>query len=54
MILENLSESLKNTLNKIAKSIFVDEKLVNEKFDATSELKLPLLINKLFYFLHPL
>ena len=30
MILENLSESLKNTLNKIAKSIFVDEKLVNE------------------------
>ncbi|MEK6982982.1 MAG: signal recognition particle protein Srp54 [Nanoarchaeota archaeon] len=30
MILEKLSDSLKNTLQKIAKSIFVDEKLINE------------------------
>ncbi len=30
MVLEKLSESLKNTLQKIAKSMFVDEKLVNE------------------------
>ncbi|MFC1697303.1 signal recognition particle receptor subunit alpha [Nanoarchaeota archaeon] len=30
MVLENLGESLKNTLSKIAKSIFVDEKLINE------------------------
>ena len=30
MVLEKLSESLKNTLEKIAKSLFVDEKLINE------------------------
>ncbi len=30
MVLDNLGESLKNTLSKIASSIFVDEKLVNE------------------------
>ena len=30
MVLEKLGDSLKNTLSKIAKSIFVDEKLVNE------------------------
>ena len=30
MVLEKLGDSLKNTLNKIAKSLFVDEKLVNE------------------------
>ncbi|MBI4452263.1 signal recognition particle protein [Candidatus Woesearchaeota archaeon] len=30
MILEKLSDSLKNTLSKIAKSLFVDEKLINE------------------------
>ena len=30
MVLEKLSESLKNTLQKIAKSLFVDEKLINE------------------------
>ena len=30
MVLEKLSESLKNTLQKIAKSMFVDEKLINE------------------------
>lgn len=30
MVLEKLSESLKGTLQKIAKSMFVDEKLVNE------------------------
>lgn len=30
MVLEKLSESLKGTLQKIAKSIFVDEKLINE------------------------
>ena len=30
MVLEKLSDSLKNTLQKIAKSVFVDEKLVNE------------------------
>jgi len=30
MALEKLSESLKNTLQKIAKSLFVDEKLINE------------------------
>ncbi len=30
MVLEKLGESLKNTLNKIAKSVFVDEKLINE------------------------
>ena len=30
MVLEKLSESLKGTLQKIAKSIFVDEKLLNE------------------------
>ena len=30
MVLEKLGDSLKNTLQKIAKSIFVDEKLVNE------------------------
>jgi signal recognition particle subunit SRP54 len=30
MVLEKLGESLKNTLNKIAKAIFVDEKLINE------------------------
>ncbi|MBW2965903.1 signal recognition particle protein Srp54 [Candidatus Woesearchaeota archaeon] len=30
MVLEKLGESLKNTLSKIAKSVFVDEKLVNE------------------------
>jgi signal recognition particle subunit SRP54 len=30
MVLEKLSSSLKNTLQKIAKSIFVDEKLINE------------------------
>ena len=30
MVLEKLSDSLKNTLQKIAKSIFVDEKLINE------------------------
>ena len=29
-MLEKLSESLKNTLQKIAKSLFVDEKLINE------------------------
>ncbi|MBI2653801.1 signal recognition particle protein [Candidatus Woesearchaeota archaeon] len=30
MVLEKLGESLKNTLQKIAKSLFVDEKLINE------------------------
>lgn len=30
MVLDTLSESLKNTLNKITKSLFVDEKLINE------------------------
>ncbi len=30
MVLEKLSESLKNALNKIASSVFVDEKLLNE------------------------
>src|SRR3989344_4929305 len=30
MVLEKLGESLKNTLAKIAKSLFVDEKLINE------------------------
>lgn len=30
MVLEKLSESLKNTLSKIARAVFVDEKLVNE------------------------
>ena len=30
MVLEKLSNSLRNTLQKIAKSIFVDEKLINE------------------------
>jgi len=30
MVLDKLSESLKNTLQKIAKAVFVDEKLVNE------------------------
>jgi len=30
MVLEKLGESLKNTLQKIAKSMFVDEKLINE------------------------
>jgi len=30
MVLEKLSSSLKNTLEKIAKSLFVDEKLINE------------------------
>ena len=30
MVLEKLSTSLKNTLQKIAKSIFVDERLINE------------------------
>jgi signal recognition particle subunit SRP54 len=30
MVLEKLGNSLKNTLNKIAKSVFVDEKLINE------------------------
>ena len=30
MVLEKLSESLKNALNKIASSIFIDEKLLNE------------------------
>jgi signal recognition particle subunit SRP54 len=30
MVLEKLSEGLKNTLQKIAKSMFVDEKLINE------------------------
>lgn len=30
MVLEKLSSSLKNTLQKIAKSLFVDEKLINE------------------------
>jgi len=30
MVLEKLSDSLKDTLSKIAKSIFVDEKLINE------------------------
>jgi|TARA_Y100000310_G_scaffold160667_1_gene160434 signal recognition particle subunit SRP54 len=30
MVLDKLSDSLKNTLSKIAKSIFVDEKLINE------------------------
>ncbi|MBI2107534.1 signal recognition particle protein [Candidatus Woesearchaeota archaeon] len=30
MVLENLSTSLKSTLQKIAKSLFVDEKLINE------------------------
>ena len=30
MVLEKLSDSLKNTLQKIAKSLFVDEKLINE------------------------
>ena len=30
MVLEKLGESLKNTLQKIAKAIFVDEKLINE------------------------
>jgi signal recognition particle subunit SRP54 len=30
MVLEKLGNSLKDTLNKITKSLFVDEKLVNE------------------------
>ena len=30
MVLDKLSDSLKNTLQKIAKSLFVDEKLINE------------------------
>src|SRR3989338_6407033 len=30
MVLENLGESLKATLKKIAGSVFVDEKLINE------------------------
>ena len=30
MVLEKLGSSLKNTLGKIAKSVFVDEKLINE------------------------
>jgi len=30
MVLEKLGSSLKNTLSKIAKSVFVDEKLINE------------------------
>ena len=30
MVLEKLGNSLKNTLSKIAKSMFVDEKLINE------------------------
>lgn len=30
MVLEKLGDSLKNTLNKISRSIFVDEKLINE------------------------
>jgi len=30
MVLEKLSDSLRNTLQKIAKSLFVDEKLINE------------------------
>ena len=30
MVLEKLGESLKNTLSKIAKAVFVDEKLINE------------------------
>src|SRR3989338_7245277 len=30
MVLEKLSDSLKNTLSKIASSLFVDEKLINE------------------------
>ena len=30
MVLEKLGDSLKETLKKIAKSVFVDEKLINE------------------------
>ena len=30
MVLEKLGDSLKNTLSKITKSIFVDDKLINE------------------------
>lgn len=30
MVLDNLGSSLRNTLNKIAKSVFVDDKLINE------------------------
>ena len=30
MVLEKLGDSLRNTLQKIAKSIFVDDKLINE------------------------
>ena len=30
MVLDKLGDSLKNTLSKIAKSIFVDDKLINE------------------------
>ena len=30
MVLEKLGNSLKGTLNKIAKAVFVDEKLINE------------------------
>ena len=30
MVLDKLGNSLKNTLSKIAKSMFVDEKLINE------------------------
>ena len=30
MVLEKLGDSLKNTLGKIAKAVFVDEKLINE------------------------
>ncbi|MBW2997241.1 signal recognition particle receptor subunit alpha, partial [Candidatus Woesearchaeota archaeon] len=30
MVLEKLGSSLKNTLNKISKAVFVDEKLINE------------------------
>ena len=30
MVLEKLGDSLRNTLSKISKSLFVDEKLINE------------------------
>ena len=30
MVLDKLGEGLKNTLDKITKAIFVDEKLINE------------------------
>ena len=29
MVLEKLGESLKNTLDKVTKAMFVDEKLIN-------------------------